>query len=298
MNGPLPVWRSLLYVPVNVEKYVEKAHTRGADAIQLDLEDSVPAAEKENARTLVRAAATRVRRGGSDVVVRINRPIRAAIRDIEASVWPEVNALAVTKIESAGHVRILSEAVASLERERGMEVGTVRFLALVETAQAFFHMEEIARADPRIVALTLGSEDFAFALGAEPTADSLFFAKAQSVIAARAAGVIPLGYVGTVAGYGDLEGFRAIVRRARGLGFEGGSAIHPAQVAILNEEFSPPADEVARASRMVEADREAERGGRGSFGMDGKMIDIPVVLRAQRLLQRHDAIVARTKRAS
>src|SRR3954451_774660 len=95
----LPVWRSLLYVPVNVEKYVEKAHTRGADCIQLDLEDSVPPAEKDHARTLVAPAAARVRRGGADVIVRINRPLAMTVRDIEACVGPDVDGLVITKID-------------------------------------------------------------------------------------------------------------------------------------------------------------------------------------------------------
>src|SRR5438128_2078513 len=98
MKPGLPVWRSLLYVPVNVEKYIDKAHTRGADCILLDLEDSVPAHEKDNARKLVAQAATRVRRGGADVAVRINRPDAMAPRDLEASVGPGVNAIAVTKV--------------------------------------------------------------------------------------------------------------------------------------------------------------------------------------------------------
>src|SRR3954466_13893446 len=101
MKQNLPVWRSLMYVPVNVEKYVDKAHTRGADCIQLDLEDSVPEAEKEHARSLVQPAAARVRRGGADVIVRINRPLSMAVRDIEASVGEGVNGLAITKVTGA-----------------------------------------------------------------------------------------------------------------------------------------------------------------------------------------------------
>src|SRR3546814_19493210 len=107
-TNELPVWRSLLYVPVNVEKYVEKAHTRGADCIILDLEDSIPPAEKERARTLVQDAAARVSRSGADVMVRINRPIEQAVRDIEAVVSDRVQAIAVTKCEGADHVRMLA----------------------------------------------------------------------------------------------------------------------------------------------------------------------------------------------
>jgi citrate lyase subunit beta/citryl-CoA lyase len=115
MSLELPLWRSLLYVPVNVEKYVDKAHTRGADCIQLDLEDSVPAAEKEHARSLVEVAAGRVRQGGADVVVRINRPLSMAVRDIEAAVGERVDGLAIPKVESASHIHLLDELVSELE---------------------------------------------------------------------------------------------------------------------------------------------------------------------------------------
>src|SRR4051794_23272487 len=119
----LPLWRSLLYVPIHIDKFVAKAHLRGADCVQLDLEDSVPAAEKERARTLVNGAASRVRRGGADVVVRINRPLAMAVRDIEASVGPDVNGIAVTKVDGAGHLRLLDELVSELEQRRGLSPG-------------------------------------------------------------------------------------------------------------------------------------------------------------------------------
>src|SRR2546423_4871933 len=114
MKPGLPVWRSLLYVPVNVEKYVDKAHTRGADCIQLDLEDSVPASEKDSARKLVPAAAKRVRRGGADVVVRINSPRELAEADLEASICEDVEGIAVTKAQSADHVRRIDEFISKL----------------------------------------------------------------------------------------------------------------------------------------------------------------------------------------
>ena len=111
MAAELPVWRSLLYVPVNVERFVAKAHERGADAIQLDLEDSVPPADKASARKLVPEAAKRVRQRGADVVVRINQPLRLAVPDLEACIGPDVDALALPKVDSAGHVRLLAEAI-------------------------------------------------------------------------------------------------------------------------------------------------------------------------------------------
>src|ERR1043165_9139210 len=137
MPRELPVWRSLMYVPVNVEKYVDRAHTRGADVIQLDLEDSVPPSEKDRARTLVEKAAARVKRGGADVVVRINRPLSMTVRDLEHSVCPDVNGIAVTKVDSASHVKLLDELVSELEGKRGMTVGHTKFITMIETPEAF-----------------------------------------------------------------------------------------------------------------------------------------------------------------
>src|SRR5688572_27236355 len=143
MYRELPVWRSLMYVPVNVEKYVDRAHTRGADVIQLDLEDSVPPSEKEHARTLVEKAAARVKRGGADVVVRINRPLALTVRDIEHSVCPDVAGLALTKVDSASHVKLLDELVTEIEEKKGMPVGHTKFITMIETADAFGRIDEI-----------------------------------------------------------------------------------------------------------------------------------------------------------
>jgi citrate lyase subunit beta/citryl-CoA lyase len=296
MNRELPVWRSLLYVPVNVERFVEKAHTRGADVLQLDLEDAVPPAEKEKARTLVEKNAARVRRGGADVVVRINQPLSLAVRDLEHSVCPDVDGIAITKADSASHVRLLDQLVSELEAKRGMKPGHTKFIVMIETADAFTRIDEIPRASPRVVAMNIGGEDFALDMNAQPDGDVLLHPKQRMIIAARAAGVMPLGFIGTVADFSDWEKFRLMVRRARRFGFDGAGCIHPGQVKIVNEEYTPGAEEVAYARKVIQMDREAQAAGRGSFQIDGKMIDIPVVVRAERLIRRYDAIKAREAR--
>jgi citrate lyase subunit beta/citryl-CoA lyase len=296
MKRELPVWRSLLYVPVNVEKYVDKAHTRGADVIQLDLEDAVPPAEKETARALVEKHAARVRGGGADVVVRINQPLSLAVRDLEHSVCPDVDGIAITKADSASHVKLLDELVTELEAKRGMKPGHTKFIVMIETADAFTRIDEIPRGSPRVVAMNIGGEDFALDLDAQPDDDVLLQPKQRMIIAARAAGVMPLGFIGTVADFSDWEKFRIMVRRARRFGFDGAGCIHPRQVKIVNEEYTPDAGEVAYARRVVEMDRQAAAAGRGSFQIEGKMIDVPVVVRAQRLIARHEAIKRREAR--
>ena len=292
----LPVWRSALYVPANVPRFIDGAHKRGADAIIVDLEDSVPIAERPAARRDLVATAENVARGGADVIVRINRPWRQTMLDLEAAISPRVKALAVTKVDSADHIRLIAEVVSELEAERGMAVGTTQFMAMIETPGAWFQMPEIAKADKRIIALTLGGEDFALAMGMLPTAEALMMPKQQLAIAARAAGILPLGFIGTVADYKDLVAFRETVRRSRRLGFRGASVIHPSQIPILNEEFSPSTEDVASARRIVAAYDEAVTAGRGSISVDGKMIDVPVVVRAQELLAIHDAIREREAR--
>ena len=289
----LPVWRSLMYVPVNVDKYVDKAHTRGADVIQLDLEDAVPPAEKDKARTLVEAAAKKVKRGGADVVVRINRPLSMTVRDLEHSICPDVDGIACTKVDSASHVRLLDEVVTELEEKRGMPVGHTKFITMIETPDAFFRFQEITQSCERIVACNIGGEDFALNCNFQPTGEALFYPKQHMIIAASAAGILPLGFIDSVAGFGDWEKFRAMVRRSRSFGFMGAGCIHPGQVTIVNEEYTPAAEEVAYARKIIRLDAEAAAAGRGSWSLDGKMIDIPIIVRAQKLIARYEAIKAR-----
>jgi citrate lyase subunit beta/citryl-CoA lyase len=293
MNQILPPWRSLLFVPVTQRRFVDGAAKRGADAIILDLEDSVAASEKERARTLVPEAAEIVSRGGADVVVRLNRPMRMTVRDLEAIIGPGVHAVALPKAESAQHVELVAEIMDELEAERGIPLGTTKMLAMVETASAFFRIAEIAKASSRLVGLNLGAEDFALSAGMLPEAEGLFMPKQMCVFAARGAGIMPLGFVGTVAEFHDLDGFRETVRRSRRLGFMGASVIHPSQVAILNEEFRASAAEIDHARRVVAAYDKALAEGVGAVTVDGKMVDVPIVERAKLLLERENAIAAR-----
>ena len=296
MKPNLPVWRSLLYVPANVERFVEKAHTRGADCIQLDLEDSVPASEKGAARQMVPAAAKRVRRAGADVVVRINSPMEITVQDLDASVGADVDGIAVTKVESADHVKRIDDHISRLESTRGLRGGHTRLIAMIESPGAFFQMPAIAAASNRLVAMNIGGEDFALETGMEPSEATLLMPKQQMIFAARAAGIMPLGFIDSLASFADLEGFAQMVRRSRQFGFMGAGCIHPSQVAIVNRYYSPSAEEVAYATRIVEGDAVQAAAGRGSWSLDGKMIDVPVVVRAQRLLERYAAIAAREAR--
>jgi len=296
LKSNLPVWRSLLYVPVNVERFVAKAHTRGADCVQLDLEDSVPTSEKDAARRLVPAAAKRVRQGGADVVVRINSPMDVTVLDLDYAVCQDVDGIAVTKAQSADHIRQIDDHISRLESKRGLPAGHTRLIAMIESPAAFFHMPAIAAASPRLAAMNIGGEDFALETGMEPGEDTLLMPKQQMIFAARAAGIMPLGFIDSLASFADVEAFARMVRRSRKFGFMGAGCIHPGQVPIVNEQYSPSAEEVAYATRIVKEHSVHAAAGRASWSLDGKMIDVPVVVRAERLLERHAAIQAREAR--
>jgi citrate lyase subunit beta/citryl-CoA lyase len=282
-----------MYVPVNVEKYVEKAHTRGADCIQLDLEDSVPASQKDAARKLVPAAAKRVRRGGGDVVVRINSPYEVTVKDLDASICEDVDGIAITKVQSAEHVKRIDDLISEIEAKRGLRPGHTRLIAMIETPAAFFQMPAIAQASARLAAMNIGGEVFALENGMEPTEETLLMPKQQMIFAARAGGLMPLGFIASVAAFGDWEAFGRMVRRSRQFGFMGAGCIHPGQVPIVNREYSPSPEEAAFARRVIGENEKAEAAGRASFAIDGKMIDVPVVERARRLLTRLEAIGVR-----
>lgn len=291
-DKPELLWRSLLYVPTNVERFVSKAHERGADGIILDLEDSIPPDAKAGARDMLQDAAKHVSQKGADVLVRINQPIDLAVRDVEAAVNERVQALMLPKVAGPEHVRLIAELVDRLEAERGVAPGHTLFCVMIESASAFLQIKEIAAAHPRVAAITIGGEDLALDLGMVPAPDTLQYPKQQSVIAARAAGIIPLGLMGTVADYQDLDSVRENAFRSQRFGLEGASCIHPAVVPVLNDAYTPTADAVASAKRIVDAYDESVAAGRGSIEVDGHMVDVPVVVRAQRLLAK-DALVRR-----
>lgn len=291
-----PVWRSILYVPGNVPKFIDKAHERGADCVLVDLEDSVQPAQKPEARAMLAETMTKVARGGADVAVRINRPLRLAIPDIEAAVRPGLSALFITKTEGVQHLRLLDELVTELERERGMPVGGVGFGAMIEHPRALTELNDIAERGPRVIAMMLGGEDFALETGSVPGDETLELPKRMVAFAAQSHGVAVIGILGTVADYSDPEAYKKSAIRARRFGFSGGTCIHPGLVQALNEAFTPGEEDVAYARKLIAADEKAAAEGRGSFSVDGKMIDIPVIDRARRLIQRYEAIEHRRLR--
>jgi citrate lyase subunit beta/citryl-CoA lyase len=288
------VRRSALILPVNVRRFVERAYTRGADAIVLDLEDSVPPSAKALARTQVRESIELAGRGGADVQVRINKPFDLAVLDLDASIWSGLSGIVFPKVESAIEVQIIDRLIAEREMARGLPVGQTELSILVESALGVQHMAEIACASPRIVSLSLGAEDFARDIGVEPTPDGSeqAYGKGMVIVAARLAGVQPMGLTSTLANFTDLDGLTRSATLAASQGFRGASCIHPAQVPILNAAYSPGPAALAYAQRIMNVYDETEAAGRASVALDGTMIDIPIVERARTLVRRAQAIQA------
>lgn len=281
-------WRSLLYVPANVEKFVEKARVSGADGVILDLEDSVAPASKAQAREVLPERIASLADAPFDILVRINAPWRLAVRDLEAAVQAGVAAIVCPKIKSPEHVRAVAEIIGELEIEKKLMPGSVRLVALVETADAFFRIGEIAIADPRLIGVNLGTEDLAAELGVDPADEEsgMLQAKLTTIMANRRAGLEPMGLAASMANFRDLDGLADIAARSRRMGYVGATCIHPAQVPVLNHAFSPREDEIAWAGRAKSAFEEAVAKGSASVALEGAMIDTPVYERALRIISR------------
>ncbi|MER9108052.1 CoA ester lyase [Mesorhizobium sp. M0848] len=280
----VPRWRSLLFVPAHIPRFVLAAHQRGSDGVILDLEDSVPQHQKGEARRQLPESVVKVARKGASVLVRVNRGFRATAADLDAAVMAGVDALVLPKTDSAEWVVEIANAVSELERERNLPLGRIRFLAQIETPGALQRLAAIASAHPRMVAMALGPEDFSASVGGSPEFDLLLTPNLSVLFAARAAGLLPLGFIGSIGEFSDTDKLREAAMHARRLGFAGALAIHPTQVAIFNEAFSPSAQEVEWADRVVAAENDAATRGLSAFSLNGKMVDPPVVRRAHEIL--------------
>jgi citrate lyase subunit beta/citryl-CoA lyase len=273
-------WRSMLYVPANVPRFVAKAPNCGADAVILDLEDSVPPAQKQAAREGLAEAVATCRTGPAAVLVRINRPLRMAVRDIEAAIAAGADGILMTKAMDGGHVRLIAELLDDLEGA----APRCALLPLIESAAATERMAEIAGASPRVVGLLCGAEDLAAEIGCASDDEVIAMIKRRMVIAAAQAGVAALGTLGSIADFRDLEKLRETVARSRRAGFTGASCIHPAVIPVLNEGFAPSAKELDLARRQIAAAEDAAREGRGCVEVEGRMVDEPILRRARRIL--------------
>jgi len=288
----------LLFVPANVPKFVEKAHLRNADAIILDLEDSVPESVKADARRAAPEAYASVSRGGADVLVRINKPFEQAVLDLDSVVVPGLNGILFPKVESAAEIAVLNALLLEREIAAGMQPGTVFVKIAIESARGLFNLpsivDECARVE-RVAGISYGVEDVTYELGIEATPEGWerFFGNAEIVLAAAAAGIYPFGRLGAAFDYTNLDSYAVSLERSMRFGFRGASCIHPAQVEALNRCFSPSAEFVARARETIALLQEALKAGRASVGQNGRMVDTPSMRRAEMTLERAAAIEAK-----
>lgn len=290
-----PYWRSTLSVPASSRRFLERAHTRGADAILLDLEDGVAPAERPSARRRLPEAIEQVGRGPADILVRVNQPWELMKLDLDAAVHPDVTAIDLPKVDRADEVRRVSDHVATLAEARGLS-GPPALELTIETPITAAELEDVCAASTLTVAVDLGVEDLSQVLRVAPDSEVLLPVHSGVVLAARRAGLLPLGLVGSLANFRDEAGFREICRRSRRFGYIGGTAIHPVQVPILNREFAPSTEEVDEAREVVALFERALAEGHGAVQRHGSMIDEPVARRARALLELADLLEAEQRR--
>jgi citrate lyase subunit beta/citryl-CoA lyase len=272
----------VLFVPGTRADRFEKAFAAGADGVVLDVEDGVETSRKPDARRAIGEWIASSPRGGGARFVRINAP---------GSPWIEEDLAWIRTVAGAFDAAIVPKTERATDVERvATAIGARRVIPLLETARGILRAAAIAGADADIPAIFFGAEDLTAELGISRTVDGdeLLFARSQVVLAAASIGADAIDAV--FVGLEAPEELRRDAARARALGFRGKMAIHPGQVAAINEIFSPTADEIAAARRIVDADEAARAGGVGAFRLDHRMVDAPVVRRAQRVLAMADRI--------
>ncbi len=275
----------MMFVPGNNPSMMQDAYIYGADSLMLDLEDSVTLAEKDAARRLVYHALKEVNYGTTEMVVRIN-PLNTpyGVKDIEAVVKAGVDVIRMPKTETAEEVKEVEAEIERVEREIGVPVGKTQIMAAIESALGVINAYSIATSSKRMMGIALGAEDYCANLKTNRSKDGaeLLLARETIVVAARAAGIDALDTV--FSDMNDMETFKNEVAFIKKLGFDGKSIINPRQIDIVHEIFAPSQKEIDKARLILNAIKEAERKGSGVISLNGKMVDKPVVIRAQRCI--------------
>jgi citrate lyase subunit beta/citryl-CoA lyase len=289
----------MLYLPGNNPNMLLRGHLFAPDGLVLDLEDAVAVREKDSARILIRDVLKRGEFGSCEVTVRINGLDTEYWRkDLEALVpLGRLDGVRAPKVDDAATVKLLDEALSEIESKAGMEVGKTKIFCLLETAKGIFNTYDIATASPRVTAVIPGGEDLTADLrtNRSPEGTELEGIRRTVIVAARAAGVDALDTV--FPRITDDEGLRREVAFIKQLGFDGKSVIHPNQVPIIHEVFTPTEKEIERAQKIVAAAKEAAERGLGAVQVDGRMVDAPVVKRALFTLTRAGLLEEGTENA-
>jgi citrate lyase subunit beta/citryl-CoA lyase len=278
--------RTMMFLPASNPSMVKDAHIYGADSIMFDLEDAVALTEKDSARFLIYNALKTVDYGNAELVVRINGLDSPFGRDdIEAVVRAGVHVIRLPKTERKEDVHAVEAIIEEVERKCGREVGSTKMMAAIESPIGVINAYEIATASKRLIAVALGAEDYVTNLKTKryPNGMELLGARSQIIIAARAAGIYALDTVYTEVD--NEEGFRREVELIKQLGFDGKSVINPRQIKPVHEIYTPAPEEIKKSITIVRAAKEAEEKGLGVISVNGKMVDKPIVDRAERVLQ-------------
>jgi len=294
------VRRSKLFVPVNRERFVVKAWTRGADCIILDLEDAIAPADKDSARKMVKDVIPVVNKGGADIQVRINREFEP--EDLDAIVIPGLASVMIPKCESAEEIVRIDDMISQLEKERSLPEGKTQLDLIIETAPGVVNMDSIARASPRIVQINIGQADLSVDMGfprlLELNFEQYFYAENKLLYAARAANVqaCGLGAQNNVDFTSVSMGQDAMLKacqHANLMGYMGAIIIHPGWVNAVNEGFKVSETDLNMARKVKAALDEAYAQGKGSVTVDGRMYDVANMKHVNYILERSDAIARR-----
>jgi len=282
----------MLFLPGNNPNMLINGDVLGADAVILDLEDAVAPDEKDAARVLVRNVLRALDFSSVEVIIRVNAVAADGfwISDLDEIIPLKPQCIMVTKTRDAEYIRSVSAYMGEVEARHSIPVGTVKIIALIETAIGLENAFDIAAADPRVNAIFLGAEDLTADLRSarSKSGEEIAYARGRVVAAARAANVAV--YDTPFTDVNDDEGIVADTRLAKTLGFSGKAAISPRHVSVINDVFSPTRDEVDYAYRVLEAIEEAKAQGKGAVSLFGKMIDAPIVSRAKQVLALDAAI--------
>jgi citrate lyase subunit beta/citryl-CoA lyase len=294
------VRRSKLFVPVNREKFVAKAWTRGSDCIILDLEDSVPPSEKASARKMVKDVMPIVGQGGAEIEVRINREFED--EDLDAVVVPGLVSIMIPKCESGEEIQRIDDTVTRFEKERALPVGSIQFDLLIETAVGIVNMEGILTSSPRIVQSSIGGVDLARDMGYTPAPDlgydQFSWAASKLRFTARASGVqasglIPQSGASFTDTRADPEAILQACRRSFWVGYRGTAAIHPVWCEPINEGFKASSAELDMARRLKTALEDAYARGEGSVAVEGRMYDVANLEHVNNVLERAECVARR-----
>ena len=282
--------RALLYMPGDDRRKIEKATTLGVDSVCMDMEDGVAITHKTEARAVIAQAMKELDFGRSERCIRINSVGSGLEKyDLAAALATNSDSIVVPKVETAAQVRAISDYIEMYERSARMAVRNIRMLVGVETARGILNIKEIAEADRRLEAIIFGAEDYAASIGATRTKEATEVLYARSAVVTACAAndlqAIDMVYID----FRDVDGLRAEAEQGAQLGFSGKQIIHPDQVAPVQEAFTPSDEAIEYAQRVVDAFTASQKEGKGAFALDGKMIDMPLLKSAQKVLDRAKA---------